>query len=47
MARIGQGELTVPEGTEILEAIRWLRRVSKHIARSCQHMKEAAIAAGK
>ena len=47
MARIGRGELTVPEGTDILEAIRWLRRVSKHIARSCQHMKEAAIGAGR
>ena len=45
--RIGSGELTVPEGTNQLEAIRWLRRVSKHVARICQHMYQANIAAGK
>ena len=45
--RIGSGELTVPEGTICLEAIRWLRRVSTHISRVCQHMREASMAAGK
>lgn len=47
MADIGAGLISVPEGTDRLEAVRWLRRVSKHIARICFHLNEAAVAAGR
>jgi len=47
MARIASGEIGVPEGTARLQAIRWLMRVSKHIARITQHYAEAVLAAGK
>ena len=47
MAAISSGEVSVPEGTARLEAIRWLRRVSKHIARICNHLHEAAVSAGR
>ena len=46
MAAIGCGEITVAEGTNRLEAIRWLRRVSKHIARITQHLSQASLAMG-
>ena len=47
MAKIARDEIHVPEGTVRLEAIRWLKRVSKHIARVMQHYSEAELAAGK
>ncbi len=47
MASIGSGELTVPDGTARLEAIRWLRRVSHHIARICTHITEAYVASAE
>jgi phosphate:Na+ symporter len=47
MAKIARDEIDVPEGTVRLEAIRWLKRVSKHIARVMQHYSEAELAAGK
>ena len=47
MAKIARGEINVPEGTLRLEAIRWLKRVSKHIARVMQHYSDAELAAGK
>ena len=46
MAAIGSGEITLAEGTSQLEAIRWLRRVSKHIARITQHLSQASLAMG-
>lgn len=46
VAAIGCGEITVAEGTNRLEAIRWLRRVSKHIARITQHLSQASLAMG-
>jgi len=46
MAAIGSGEITVSEGTNRLEAIRWLRRVSKHVARITQHLGQASLAMG-
>ena len=39
MEAIANGELTVPDGTDRLEAIRWLRRVSHHLARIMQHLQ--------
>ena len=45
-AAIGSGEITVSEGTNRLEAIRWLRRVSHHIARITQHLGQASLAMG-
>lgn len=47
MTKIARDEIDVPEGTLRLEAIRWLKRVSKHIARVMQHYSEAELAAGK
>ncbi|MEH6576108.1 MAG: Na/Pi symporter [Amphritea sp.] len=42
---IALGTLDVPEGTDRLEAIRWTRRVSKHIARINHHFEKAVLAA--
>lgn len=39
MEAIASGELTVPDGTHRLEAIRWLRRVSHHLAHIMQHLQ--------
>ncbi|MEE8378853.1 MAG: Na/Pi symporter [Gammaproteobacteria bacterium] len=47
MTAIGSGEISVSEGTNRLEAIRWLRRVSKHVARITQHLAQASLAMGK
>ncbi|RZM82418.1 Na/Pi cotransporter family protein [Leptolyngbya iicbica LK] len=47
IAQMAQGELDVVQGTARLEAIRWLRRVSKHIARITGHMQQATLAIGK
>ena len=42
---IATGELEVSEGTDRLEAIRWARRVSKHITRVNHHLQKAVLAA--
>ena len=47
MAKIASDEIDVPEGTAYLEAIRWLKRVSKHVARILRHHGQAVLAAGK
>ena len=47
LAKIASHEIDVPQGTGRLEAIRWLKRVSKHVARIMQHYGEAVLAAGK
>jgi phosphate:Na+ symporter len=44
---IASGEVDVAEGTDRLEAIRWLRRVSRHIAHSAAHLNDMVLAAGK
>ena len=41
------GQLSVPESTDRLEAIRWAVRVSHHLARITHHLERAANAAGK
>ena len=45
--QVAVGEIDVLTSTERLEAIRWLRRVSKHIRRITYHMGQAILAIGK
>ena len=47
MEQIGEGSIDVPEGTERLEAARWLRRVSNHVNSISQHFADAVQAIGK
>jgi len=47
MERIARGDEAVASGTELLEAIRWMRRVSKHVARIAEHYAQASLAAGE
>ncbi len=47
LAKVAKDEIDVAEGTGRLEAIRWLNRVSKHVARIMRHYGEAVLAAGK
>ncbi len=44
---MARGEVDVVAGTERLEAIRWLRRVSRHMAHIASHLSDAVLAAGK
>jgi len=44
---MARGTLTVHDGTTRLEAIRWLRRVSRHVARISAYLEQAAAAAGR
>ena len=41
MSRIATGSMDIPLATDRLEAIRWLRRVSKHINRISNHLAPA------
>jgi phosphate:Na+ symporter len=45
--KIARGEIDVPEGSDKLEAIRWLRRVSIHIHRINHHLNNAILASAK
>ena len=47
MQQIASGHVDVPSGTSRLEAMRWLRRVSKHVARISEHLAEAVGAVGE
>jgi len=47
MADTASGQLTVPESTDRLEALRWMVRVSHHLARITHHLERATNAAGK
>lgn len=47
IAQMAKGDIDVVHGTARLEAIRWLRRVSKHIARITEHLQQATLAIGK
>jgi phosphate:Na+ symporter len=40
MEQVAAGSLPVEEGTALLEAMRWLRRVSQHLQRICRHLVE-------
>ena len=42
--QIANGQIDVLTGTARLEAIRWLRRVSKHVTRSTFHLYQAILA---
>lgn len=44
--QVAVGQIDVLTSTERLEAIRWLRRVSKHIRRITDHMSQAVLAVG-
>jgi len=47
LAQVASGAFDVATATSRLEAIRWLRRVSKHLARINQHMHQAMVAIGQ
>jgi phosphate:Na+ symporter len=47
ISRMGSGEIDIPSGTRQLQAIRWLRRVSHHIARVSEYVSQSLLAAGK
>lgn len=42
MQKIATGDIDVPNGTDYLEAVRWLQRVSIHIERIVKHLGEVA-----
>ncbi len=46
-ASVANGKLGVADATDCLEAIRWLDRVSHHIARISLHLQQAILASGK
>ena len=46
LADTASGRLTIPESTDYLEAVRWLVRVSQHLARITWHLEHAANATG-
>lgn len=43
---VGRGVLDIPEATRLLEARRWILRVSRHIAQINKHFAGATLAAG-
>jgi phosphate:Na+ symporter len=45
--QVASGQIDVLTGTSRLEAIRWLRRTSKHIARITGHMSQSTLSIGK
>lgn len=47
MRRIAGDEIDINKGTSNLEAVRWLRRVSRHITRITQHTHESLVLVGK
>lgn len=47
ISQMGSGDIDIPIGTRQLQAIRWLRRVSHHIARVSSYVSQSLLAAGK
>lgn len=47
MQSVARGDFDVIKGTSNLESIRWLRRVSKHVARITSHFRKSLSAIGK
>lgn len=47
MDKIASGELNIPESTNQLEAVRWVRRVSRHLSRISHHYSQALLATAK
>ncbi len=46
IAEIGHGSIDVAKGTDSLEGIRWLRRVSHHCDRITYHLEQAVLLTG-
>lgn len=46
MEKTGRGELDVRQATRLLEARRWMLRVSRHVAHISKHLAGATLAAG-
>lgn len=44
---VAYGRIDVPEATDCLEAVRWLDRVSHHVARISLHLQRAVLSSGK
>lgn len=44
---VANGRFDIPQATDCLEAIRWMDRVSHHIARIGLHIQQAILASGK
>ncbi|MEA3491922.1 MAG: Na/Pi symporter [Campylobacterota bacterium] len=44
---MAKDEISIPRGTSKLEAVRWLDRVSHHIARITDHMEEVVLCTAK
>lgn len=44
--KIAHDTVRMDEGRDLLDAIRWMKRVSKHIAKITKHLEEEALAAG-
>ncbi len=40
---IGVGKLDVNQGSDLLASLRWLKRISVHIARICRHLQQATL----
>lgn len=47
IARMGKGEIDVPTGTQYLESLRWLKRVSRHIMQITRHFGNAVLSVAK
>lgn len=47
LKQVASSQIDVFVGTARLEAVRWLRRVSKHITRIAEHMNQAMLAIGQ
>ncbi|NOR56888.1 MAG: Na/Pi cotransporter family protein [Sulfurimonas sp.] len=47
VTKIARGEIDVEVGTDYLEGVRWLKRVSWHLVRISHHYEQALLATGK
>ena len=47
VTRIAKGEIGVIEGTQYLESVRWLKRISWHLVRISYHYEQALLSSGK
>ena len=47
MSKVAQGKIDVYRGTGYFEAVRWLRRVGRHVQRICEHVEKSYLAAGE
>ena len=47
MERMARGDIDVNMATNYLEAVRWLRRVGRHVQRICEHVEKSYLASGE